>query len=239
MEERAMSAVSGSRELSKETLAQFAAGAEEMETQICALEATIKKHKEKRKTFKEGTEYRIDSARKNFDAAKKEYDRAERDLAAYSSYNAWKKSWQYRRTIGRKIGACIGYFFLHLFMGWLIGAFALETFHLVDKVMVKYGIAVALLMIPFVGLSVWLPIFLLIRTIWRIYDYKYCKKFFKSKYDAAQEKLSEETANLAKANETYEENLLILAKMDEQITYLENSAIVLKNNLSVYYQKNI
>lgn len=90
-----------------------------------------------------------------------------------------------------------------------------------------------------IGASIWFTIFFKIRASIRNKRYRKQKLLYETYHITLNQNLKDEERNLSAATYKYNENLCVISKIDEQITWLEQSLTELKNNLTIYYQKNI
>lgn len=234
MEENAMSTSSTKKQaLSVAAMAEYVAGAVEMETQIYTLEEAIKKHREEKKPFECDND--VKKAQENVDYFKKQYDvLAEKEKTfSYKDYLDFLKfCWQLKSS-GEKFATVLGWMFVHYFFGALI------TAPLTSLLYEANGTASSIVLGLIVGACIWFAIFFKIRSRIRRKRYKNMQATQKKETCSAKENLEHREKVLADAICEYNKRLCVAAKIDEQIASLEQSVEELKGKLNTYYQKNI
>ena len=237
MEQNSLASTPSNQLMPKETISEFVKGAVEMETQIYTLEETIKKHQYERDSITSRSNQELNTAKLKFDTAKEKACSSEERSKNYSYQTYLKELKQHlkARSSGDKFGAFLGWSFVHYFFGAFISICLVITMWHVLELGVAFSVVFGIL----AGLSIWLTIFFKIRSSIRHKRYREEKLSCEDYHANMTKKLKDEENNLSAVTRKYNEDLSVVSRIDEQIAWLEQSLTELKNNLNIYYQKNI
>lgn len=237
MNNQALPTTSTPQNIMAVTMAEYVHGAMEMETQKYTLEESIKKQREERDDFEKRIKREFKSAEEEYQITKNQYLEAKKRADTYT-FRTYLKEWSYYRAIrDNRVMIFIGWLFAHYFCGAFITVPCVFIWQSLFAIFDAEGWGIAFGVV--FGICLWFTIFFILRHIIRKSRYKRNHVELIVNERKLLQELEAQEKPFKIANNKYQENLKTIAKMDEQLDYLQKHLHEFERNIEKYYQKNI